>query len=214
MHIIKSYQLFEQEEARKLDIVDQIMRYLPRVANDPFTQEIIPPIKGLVHGQTPEEKKSALESIRDLSKKKFAGYDKLITMQDVMERFVNHYIGEEGILRKRSVKKLIRVIKPPVKKSLKADKNYRIKAEDINRFTDKVITFLEREGINEGDIKPKLKEIYEWCEPILRHFYHLDTVKSLKYMQPGVLFNQEELNKYFGEPEVPKEPPVLDPDEE
>jgi len=205
MHIIKSYQLFEQEEARKLDIVDQIMRYLPRVANDPFTQEIIPFIKDLVHSDSADEKKSAYESIRSLARKKFAGYDKMITMQEVMERFVNHYIGDEGILRKRAVKKLIRAIKPPVKKSLKADKNYRIKAEDIDKFTDRIMNKLKGEGIKEDDIKIEFKEIYRWCEPILRHFYHLDTVKSLKYMQPGVLFNQDELNDYFGEPNVPEE---------
>ena len=214
MKILKSYRLFEQEEEKRPDLVDQVLKFLPKVAMDRFTREIIPSIKRLINTDSADEKKASYQSIRDIAKHHFAGFDKLITMQEVMERFVNHYIGDEGIIRKRGVKKLIRNIKPPVKKSLKADKNYRIKAVDIDSFTKKILTLLEREGIKEADIKTELKRIYEWLEPVFRHFYHLDTIKSLKYMQPGVLFNQHELNIYYGEPEVPKEAPVLNPDEE
>lgn len=213
MRFLKSYRLFEQENNQP-DVIDQIMKYLPKVAGDPYTSEILPVLKFLEKADNADDKRRAVEEIIQISKKKFAGFDKLITMQEVMERFVNHYIGEEGILKMRPVKNLIRRIKPPVKKSLKADKEYRIKANNIDSFTKKIITILIREGIKEEDVKEQLKKIYEWCEPILRHFYHLDTVKGLKYMQPGVLFNQHELDEYFGVPEIQQEPPVLDSGEE
>lgn len=194
MKIIKPYGLFEQEERRR-DVIDGIMHFLPSLAKDPFTVSVLPLVRALIGSSNP----TSLENITGLSKKKFAGFDTRITMQEVMERFVNHYIdSDEGVLKKREVKRLIKDIKPPVKRSIKADQSYRIKPEDIDNFTDSLLEFLEKQGIKEQDIKKQLKEIYTWFGWVLKHFYHLDSIRDMKYMQVGVLFNEQELNSYLG----------------
>lgn len=198
MRIIKSYSLFEQEK-RKKDVIDGIMSFLPSLANDPFTLSILPHIRRIIHADDNGSISESCDGILELARNKFAGFDKMITMQEVMERFINHYIDPDtGILKKREVRKLIRDIKPPVKKSVKRDGEYRITAQRIDNFTDRSIRYLERQGIKKEDIKNSLKGIYNWFSFVFKHFYHLDTIKGMKYMQVGVLFNQDELNSYLG----------------
>jgi len=198
MKIIKPYGLFEQEERRN-DVIDGIMNFLRSLAKDPFTVSLLPPIRSLISSSDPDTISKSLETITGLSKKKFAGFDIRITMQEVMERFVNHYIDSDtGVLKKSELKRLIKDIKPPVKRSVKADQSYRIKPESLDNFTDVVLGSLKKQGIKEQDIKKQLKDIYVWFGFVLKHFYHLDSIRGMKYMQVGVLFNEQELNSYLG----------------
>lgn len=198
MKIIKTYRLFEQEERRK-DVIDGIMYFLPSLARDPFTVSLLPLIRSLMGSNDPAVISRSLESITSLSKKKFSGFDTRITMQEVMERFVNHYIDpDNGLLKKREVKRLIKDVKPPVKRSVKADLSYRVTPDSLDNFTDSLLAFLKKQGIKEQDIKKQLKEIYTWFGFVLEHFYHLDSIRGMKYMQVGVLFDEQELNSYLG----------------
>ena len=197
MKRIKSYVLFESE-LHKLTLADKVIKFLPRLQEDSFTVSIIPYVNAILNADSDEKRLEAYQSIRNIAKKHFGGFNDKITMQEVLERFVNHYLSkEDGILRMRYVKKLIRAIKPPVKRSLKADRNYKITGPALDNFTDRLIKLLEKEGIKELDIKNKLKEIYLWFMPVLKYFYHKDTIRNLKYL--NILFSPEEIVKYLDE---------------
>ena len=196
---ILSYNLFEEETAQKEDIVDRVIRAFPNLINDSFTQSIIPAIKVAIHASTDVETREAYENIKTLAIKKFGGYDYKISQQEILERFVNHYIDfGRGILRMRDLKRFIRHVKPQVKRSKKLDRSFRISPDVLDSFTDGLIEILKKDAIKYEDIKNVLKKIYEWSIPALSIVYHLDSLKNLKYMEEGVLFNSDELATLFG----------------
>ena len=202
MHIIQSYKIFESgdKEDKMKGLVDLVCNYLPKTRKDRFTQDILPYIKTIVVSHKRMQIDFACKTIMESAASKFGGYDKEITPQETLERFIDHYIsGPDRILDKHSVDVLIRKIRKPVKKSKKKDKNFKIGLEQIDKFTDNAIEQLMRQGISIGDVKLQLKKIYTWAFPILEYFYHPITIKKFKYKQSGILFSKEELLQFYPE---------------
>lgn len=200
MRNIISYLIFEQIQNKPNTLLGKVLYMMPRLAEDEFTQSISPIIERLVKSKSNEETSELVNQMYLLSKKKFGGFDNLISPYEVLERFVNHYIdpeNHEGLIRKRALKRLLNSIKTPTKRSTKVDKKYRISGDDLNNFMKVCFRYLESLGISPSDIRVEYKRILLWAKPILTHFYHLDTIKNLDYFKPDAIFTVEELVEYF-----------------
>ena len=100
---ILSFSLFENSLFLE-GVVDHVMALLPSTAEDGFTKSIIPSIKAIILARSEDEQEESYLSIKELATRRFAGYDRFITNQEVLERLVTHFIGPEGgCLKKREV---------------------------------------------------------------------------------------------------------------
>ena len=211
MRIIKSYKLFESQEREEgIDPVEMLIRVSPELSGDKFTRVIAPRIRTIAGSRNPEKIQNAIDSIKNIAIRKFGGYQDTIPMPEVLDRFVNHYIEKpDGILDMRAIENILDRISSKIRKGI-VRSNRRIGKDQIDSFTDKLMTVLEKQGIKDDDVKKQIKKIYTWAIPIMLHFYNPDEVKTFKYMQEGVLFNEDELKTFledYSNPDVttPKE---------
>jgi hypothetical protein len=205
MRIIKSYKLFESEDAleMKIDPIDLILDAVPELREDKFTRVILPSIRTITWSKFPEKIKRSINRIKEIAIKKFGGFESTIPLNEVLDRFVNHYIERpDGIIDSRAIENLVDFIGPRVHKGAVKSKG-RIGKESIDSFTDHLRDVLMRVCIKDSDVDKQIKKIYIWALPILLHFYNPDELKTFRYMQEGVIFTRDELDKFLKAYEQP-----------